>query len=354
MSCWTTASYADNPELAIAKAMAELFGCEHHECIVDPPDTLKFNDQTTVESGGSYPASTQMSAFLPAAGNGCDVLFSGHGLDYTLRGYYLPTRFLEVLGTRGRLPLLKPIPDRPTGKDVLESLRQGPPVATVRRIVLEEKSSDWWDRQAGQMDAVLRPWLDSDDPYNAWDAFILHAVSKHYAFTGMMSTRAVADLSLPSFDNEIFAIYLGISPKMRVAGFHVHKALRRLSLEAARYTSGNSMFRADLSPWMELAAVYGRAALRKLRLASRPALPSTIHSAGSWQNLPNMYRHDPAHRKRFKEIQGRLDGMTFGLLDADALAQCIEEHLSGTAAHTKLLRQLLTHDSWVRCFKIET
>ena len=44
--------------------------------------------------------------------------------------------------------------------------------------------------------------------------------------------------------------------------------------------------------------------------------------------------------------------LTFGVLDCDALAACIDEHLDGRAKHTKLMRQLLTHDAWVRCFGI--
>jgi len=352
LSCWTTASYEGNPELEIARRIANMFASEHHALIVDPAETLNVNDDTVVESGGLYPASTPMSAFLPRAGAGCDVLLTGHGLDYTLRGYYLPTRFVQISGSRGRLPMLKPIPARATGKDVLESLRQGPPLSTVQRIVKAGKADEWWGHQAEGMDRILRPWLDSDEPYNAWDAFILHAVNKHYAFTGMMATRAVADMALPAFDNELFDIYLTLSPKARVSGRHVHKALRRLSPEAARMPNANTFFRADMHHWLELAALYGRAVLRRLRLAHRPALPSRSHSAGSWQNLSHLYRDDPAHRQRFIEIQSRLDGMTCGMLDASALRDCIEEHLNGSRTHVKLLRQMLTHDAWIRRFEI--
>jgi hypothetical protein len=203
------------------------------------------------------------------------------------------------------------------------------------------------------MDIILRPWLESAEPYDAWDAFILHALSKHYAFTGMMATRAVANLHLPAFDREVFDIYLRMPPAWRCDGKMVKKAIRLLSPEAARMPYANTGFRTDLDPWLEVGALMGRAALRRLGLAKRPALAESTHSPGSWHNVPALYRDDPQHRARFTAIRGRLDALCLGVLDADALAACIDEHLDGRAIHTKLLRQLLTHDAWVRRFGIE-
>ena len=354
LTCWTTASYEDNPELALARKVAGMFGAEHHALIVDPADTLAVNDDTVVASGGLYPASNPMSAFLPKVGQSCDVVLTGHGLDYTLRGYYLPTRFVKIGASKTRLPILRPIPMRPSGRDVFETLRQGPPRSTLERIVRPERAAKWWRGQEDLMDRVLQPWLHSDDPYNAWDAFILHAVNKHYAFTGMMAARAVADLAIPAFDNDVMQVYLGMPPASRVSGRLVHKAMRRLAPEAASLPNANTHFRADLDPWVEVAALFARAGLRRLGLAKRPSLPSDAHSQGSWQNVDVLYRKDPGHRRRFQDIRGRLDSLSCGVLSADAVAACIDEHLDGRATHGKLLRQLLTHDAWVRRFQIDT
>jgi len=352
MSCWTTASFAENPELEKARQIASMFGAEHHALVIPPPDTLPVLEQTVIESSGLYPASTPMSVFLPTVGDACSAALTGHGLDYTLRGYYLPAKFLDINGSHTRLPVLKRIPARPRGRDVFENLRQGPPRAVIDRIVRTDRQEEWWRGQEAAMDSVLAPWLESDDPYNAWDAFLLHAVSKHYAFTGMMAVRAVCNLHMPAFDNEVFGIYLGMPPAWRCSGRVVQLALRHLSRDAASFPNANTEFRADLHPWLEIAGLLGRAALRRLGLVCRPGTPGSIYSAGSWQNVPALYREDPAHRKRFQEIRGRLDHLAFGLFDTDALASCIDEHLEGTASHTKLLRQLQTHDAWVRTFGI--
>ncbi len=352
LSCWTTASFEANPELEKAKHIAAMFGADHHALVVPPPDTLPILEQTVIESSGLYPASTPMSAFLPSVGEACESALTGHGLDYTLRGYYLPARFLNVAGSRTRLPMLRNIAKRPRGRDVFENLRQGPPRHVIDRIVRRDRNDEWWLGQEEAMDTVLAPWLESEEPYNAWDAFLLHAVSKHYAYTGMMAVRAVCNLHMPAFDNEVFELYLGMPPAWRCSGRVVQLALRRLSREAARFPNANTDFPADLHPWLEIAGLLGRAALRKLRLKKRPQVPGSIYSAGSWQNVPALYRDEPAHRKRFGEIRGRLDALTFDLFDPDALAACIDEHLDGVASHTKLLRQLLTHDAWVREFGI--
>ena len=108
-----------------------------------------------------------------------------------------------------------------------------------------------------------------------------------------------------------------------------------------------------LHPWTEVSSLFFRAALRRLKLVKRPSLPSTVHSAGSWQNLDSLYRDDPSHRAHFNAIRDRIDSLSFGILDHDALHNCIKQHMDGSFSHTKLLRQILTHDAWVRTYKIE-
>lgn len=353
MSSWTTASYGANPELALARDVAAEFGSEHHALIVEPKDTLAVLDRTVIESSGLYPASTPMSAFLPKVGERCDAILSGHGLDYTLRGYYLPSRFAEIAGSRTRLPALRPISQRLTAAEVLDNLRQGPPKSVIERIIRKDRRAAWWQGLAANMQDALAPWLESEDPYNAWDGFILHAVSKHYAFTGMMAVRAVGDLRLPAFDNDVFDIYLRMPPAWRCNGRMMQLALRCLSPAAYNMANANTGFRLGLHPWLEVGALMGRAALRRLRLLRRPTAPSAVHSTGSWQNLAVLYREEPAHRAHFQAIRGRLDALSFGVLDPDGLGACIDEHMDGRANHSKLMRQLLTHDSWMRTFSVE-
>ncbi len=352
-SCWTTASYDANPELALARRLATQVGAPHHALVVPPERTLDVQDETVIASGGLYPASTSVSAFMPQVSDACDSVLTGHGIDYTLRGYYLPARFASLAGSRTRLPALRSVPRRPDGASVLRNLRQGPPQTTIERIVRQDRAEAWWRGQDDAMDTALKPWLESDEPLNAWDAFILHAVSKHYAFTSMAAVRAEVDLRIPAFDAEVFDVFLRMPPAWRCRGQMVLNALEILSPEFAAIPNANTGFRAGINPWQEVAGLLGRGALRRMGVLKRDDLPSSSHSHGSWQNMQALFRADPAHRKRFGEIRDRLDALTLGVLDADGLRACIDEHLDGAANHTKLLRQLLTHDSWVRTFGIE-
>ena len=353
LTCWTTAGFEENPELRLAREIAAICGAEHHTAVVAPEDTLAVHDDAVIDGSGLFPASPQFSAFMPRVGSTCDTVLSGHGLDYTLRGYYLPARFFDLGGSHTRLPVLRPISERPTGAEVLNNLRQGPPLATLKRIISPVWSKLWWSSQEEAMQQVLAPWLSSGEPYNAWDAFILHAVSKHYAFTGMMSVRAGANLRLPAYDSGVIDVYLQMKPEWRCSGRPVIGALRRLSPQLARLPNANTHGPADRDPWLDVAAQLGRGAMRRLGLARRPPVPSSLHSAGSWQDATGLYRDGPAHRARFIEIRDRLDALTFGMMQADQLRTCIDQHLSGQGAHTKLMRQLLTHDAWVRHFGIE-
>jgi len=352
LSCWTTAGYELNPELALAKQVSALYGAKHHSCVVSPEESFDVLDETVIGCGGLYPASTPVSVFLPQIDDTVTTLLTGHGLDYTLRGYYLPSHFLNIAGSRTRLPMLRPISAQPTGHDVLNNLRQGPPRGTLDRIIADHRKNDWWRTIGETLDEMLAPWLTSDDPYNAWDALILNNVSKHYAFTSMMAVRDKTNLANPAFDNEVFDIYLRMPPSWRCEGRIVQNAMRVLSPEGAKIPNANTHFAADLGPWLEIAGLLGRGALRRLKILDRPPLPSQQHSQGSWQNMGVVMKEEPRHRRRLKDIQDRADALCLDIISPDHLSACIDEHLEGTQSHTKLLRQLLTHDSWMTSFGI--
>lgn len=349
---WTVASYEKNPELAIARQVAQLCGSKFNPIINEPAQILAWERAATIENNGIYPASPQYSSFVGFAASACDSLLCGHGLDYTLRGYYLPSKFINIAGTSTRLPVLRSI-NRPIfGRTVLYNLRQGPPKFVLDRIVRKDKQKQWWENLEVCFDEVLEPWISSHEPLNAWDAFLVNQVSQHYAYTGMMSVKAVSNLRMPAFDNDVFGVYLRMSPEQRVRGTSVYLALQQISPELFNLVNANTGFSAGIGPWKEIIALIGRASLRRFGLFKKAQLPTVQHSNGSWQNLTNLYRYDNNYRQRLRDIRDRLDVLAFGLLDKDQLATCIDKHISGEETHTKLIRQLLTHDNWVEAYDI--
>lgn len=352
VSCWTTASFENNPELAIARKMSKYFGAEHHSIIVDPPDILPLLERAVRDTNGLYPASNAFTSFAYPTGESCDHILTGYALDNSLRGLYLPIRYGNVMGSTPRLPVLEKLSSRPTGADILSSIRHFNKPKIVQRIFRSDWLADWWPRHERETDEYLRPWLDSDDPYNAWDGFVFRNVSQHYSFTLVMATRGAANMRIPAFDAELFDLYLKCPPQWRCTGKLVQQALKVLSPETAAMTNANTGFRMDLDPWVELTLLMSRGALRRIGILNRPAVPKKGQSTGSWQDTRILYQEEPDHRKRLLDIRNRLDSISFGVLSSDGVAECIDKHLNGEEDNTKILRYLMTYDAWVNDFGI--
>ena len=174
LTSWTVASFEKNPELAIARQVAHHCGSEFNPIINEPERIFEWERVATIENNGIYPSSPQFSSFVGVAASACESLLCGHGLDYTLRGYYLPSKFLTISGSSTRLPVLRDINKPIFGRTVLYNLRQGPPKFTLDRVIRKDKQKQWWSNLEDCFDEVLEPWISSHEPINAWDAFLVN------------------------------------------------------------------------------------------------------------------------------------------------------------------------------------
>lgn len=349
LSSWTTASYKENPELSIAKKVAYNAGSKHEDIIIEPQENFRVLDDTVKANNGMFPASTIMSTFLPDVAKKENIITTGHGLDYTFRGYYLPAKFISLMGTNTRLPILKKFNFALKGENILENLRQGSPIRTIEKIFGGKKAFyDYKIKMGKKIYSYLEPWIKSEYPENAWDVFILKSVSQHYAFTSMMPVRNVAILRIPAFDAKVLDVYQNLLPRWRISGDITIKALKLLSLDLANINNANTLMKATLNPKVEIAALYARAAGRKIGLFRKPKTPSLMHSYRSWHDASMLYRMDPNFKNLINDIQKRLDWLCCGVLSVDDLNECIVEHQTFKKDHTKLIRQLITHDSWMR------
>ena len=141
------------------------------------------------------------------------------------------------------------------------------------KLSRKDKQKQWWDNLEICFDEVLEPWTSrSHEPVNAWDAFLVNQVSQHYAFSGMMSVRAVSNLRMPAFDNDVFGVYLRMSPEQRVRGRPVLLALQKISPELFGFTEcKHRVFRRNWSMERNFSLI-GRASLRRLRLFKKTQL----------------------------------------------------------------------------------
>ncbi|MGB8274421.1 MAG: asparagine synthase-related protein, partial [Alphaproteobacteria bacterium] len=305
LSCATAGTW-DNLEVQIARATARMASAPFR-FLENPPANIaaSFDDATDV-SDGLFPAPTNLFALMPGLARDHDVLLSGHGLDYTLRGYYMPCVMLRVAGSVSRLPRLRAIPDGAPAT-VERNMRVGIGLAGLERALAPRVRAELRERRVRAMEAALRE-VDVLSPYDSWDAFILHNLGRHYAYSDFTAMEAVVAHRAPAFDDEIFDLYLSMPPKWRASGAAVHRAMNRIAPDLMGLPDANTDISARLAFPVQLALVFARACLRRLGLFRLPPPPDPAMSHGSWARYGEVFRRDPA-------LRGRLEG----LMRSDAL-----------------------------------
>jgi asparagine synthase (glutamine-hydrolysing) len=342
--CVTVATW-ENGEVAVARRLAEMAGAPFHYRKTAPGDVLRTLDLATEASDGLFPAPTNLFGLLPALAEEHDVLLSGHGLDYTLRGYYLPCHMVRVAGSTTRLPRLRSIPDGAPAT-VVNSLRVGMNPHALRRTLASGLRQEIDARRISAM-AAAQALADIEDPYDAWDAFVLHSLGRHYAYSDFVAMNRFVGHRAVAFDTDVFDLYLSMPAAWRASGRMARAAMKRLGPDLMALPDANNGLRADRPQAIQLGLTFTRAALRRLGLMRPPPVPDPTMTHGSWANYGELFRRDQTAVERLRALPRNAALMDTGLFDSAGLARVIDEHLSGARSHTKLLHQFLTLASWL-------
>lgn len=340
-----TAGPFRNAEVALAQAAARLAGAPFR--FLDNPPSRLFDvvDPATRASDGLFTAPVNLYGLLPGIARDHDVLLSGHGLDYTFRGYYLPCRMAHVAGSTTRLPRLRPIPDG-TPETMVRNLRVGIKAAAVEAILRPSVRRELEARKIAAMRAAIAD-AEIDNPYDAWDAYILSCLGRHYAYSDFVAMESVIRHRALTFDTDVFDLYLAMPPEWRAAGRMMQAAMIRVGPDLMRLPDANTGIRASRPFPVQIAMVFGRALARRLGLAHAPAVPDPAMTQGSWANFAELLRRDPRFVARLNGLSGNAALLDCGLFERDGLAAVVREHLDRAANHVKLLLQLLTMASWL-------
>lgn len=341
--CFTTACY-DNNEVKLARRCAEMMGVPFHFLPSDLDRLVDGLVDATLASDGLFNAPLNLYSLWPAITAQSDALLSGHGLDYTFRGYYLPCVMLRVAGSNTRLPRLRPIPDGQPGT-VAASLRVGMDPEAVRGVLRPELHRAWEERTVEAM-ATVRAAADVDNAYDAWDAFILHSLGRHYAYSDFVAMENYAPHRPLTFDTEVYDLYLSMPPEWRARGRIAQDAMCLLGPELMELPDNNSGIRASRPFPQQIALILARAVARRLGLAARPQLPDPCMTAGSWPDYVQLYRRHPAMRAKVEALASAPALLDTNLFDAKGVARAVDAHLSGTKNNKRLIAQLLTLASW--------
>lgn len=343
LSCATVGAW-DNMEAGLARQSAVTTGASFklHNCNAE--GLAAAIRPSTEASDGLFSAPINLYPSLPDIARDHDVMLSGHGLDYTLRGYYLPCRTLRLAGSTTRLPQLRPIHD---GKPetIANSLRVGISPAIAKQILTPDFAAELDARRIGAMAAALAD-TEIEDDYNGWDAFILHSLGRHYAYSDFVAIEEIVHHRAITFDPVVFDLYLSMPPAWRAEGKVAHNAMMQLSPELMRLADANTGFSARYGFSKQILLVLMRAILRRMGLAKRPALPDPSFTHGSWMDTASLFRHDNTWRALAESLPDDPVLNAMGLFQQNGLRVAVSDHMDGKADHKKLLMQLLTLSSW--------
>lgn len=345
VSCVTLASH-DNLEVGIARRSAQLANMPFR-FIENLPGMLSAHfDDATLASDGLFTAPLNLFGALPDISRTHDVLLSGHGLDYTLRGYYLPCTMVRIAGSVTRLPKLRAIADGKP-KTVSDSLRVGIDMRALHAVLSPTARDGWEERRVGAM-ALALSTADIEDPYNAWDAFVLHCLGRHYAYSDFVAMNSVIAHRAVAFDPDILDLYFSMKPSWRASGRMAHAAMTQLGPDLMALPDANSGLPAKYGFGTQVLLLFARAWARRVGLMSRPPrLADVTWTHGSWSDLHQLLRRDPFFVERIKSLAQNAALLDTGLFESAGLKQIVAEHLSGRISHRKLLLELLTISSWL-------
>lgn len=345
VSCATLASH-DNLEVDIARRSAQLANMPFRY-IENPPRRLSAHfDDSVRASDGLFTAPINLFGALPGLACDHDVLLSGHGLDYTLRGYYLPCTMVRVAGSTTRLPRLRAIADG-HAKTVSDSLRVGINAGALQSVLSPDARTGWQQRRVHAMALALAS-ADIEDPYNAWDAFVLHCLGRHYAYSDFVAMSSVISHRAITFDPDVLDIYFAMLPAWRASGRMAHAAMKNLAPDLMALPDANSGFSATNGFGKQTMLIFARAAARRAGLVARPPKPAdATWTDGSWSNLHELLRSDAFFVARLKGLPEDAALLDSGLFDSAGLKNIVGQHFSGRTSHRKLLMELLTISSWL-------
>lgn len=346
----TLASF-ENEEARAARRLAEAQGCGHVFIRVPPGKVAEGFADSVRYGGGNY---LPPFNFYPAAreiAEHCDVALSGYGIDYTVRGMYMNNRFLRLAGSVTQLPCLGPASAGRLEEQIAASLRYRLPSGLLRRIFRPSLAKECEGRLRQSIREALEPHLGNGlDPQNGWDSYTLSPVSKHYTFGDLLFLRHFVQTRTPAYDRDLFDFFLSMPPAWRCSGRVFREALRALSPKLARMPTSNTGFRADLSPWLQVGLVLGRAALRRGGVLSRPFLPETGATRGSWVDFPELLRTHPLLIRMLEEALADPEVRRLEVFNLEALREMAREDRDRAADHGKALTAFLAFASWSRLF----
>jgi len=341
----------ENAEANAARRLAEAAGGEHVFIRVPPGKVAEGFRHAVPFGGGNYMPPFNFFPAVTEIAERCDVVLSGYGIDYTVRGMYMNNLFVRLGGSVTQLPRLRRASKDRFAEQVAATLRYRLPAAHLRRIFQPPIAAECEARLCRSVrEALAAHDGEGLDPQNGWDSYTLCPLSKHYTFGDLLFLRHFVETRTPAYDRDLFDFFLSMPPAWRCSGKVFRKALQILNPKLARLPTSNTGFRADMGPWTALGLVLGRAALRKTGVVSRPSVPEAGATQGSWADFPELLRTHPGLKSGLDAALQDPEVRRLDIFDIGELEAMVQEDRSRTADHGKILTSFLSFVSWMQLY----
>ncbi|HEX9780157.1 MAG TPA: asparagine synthase-related protein [bacterium] len=340
VSCVTVA-FSENREGEIARTVAAARGAPHTLIVLPVGHYGRILDDASKLCGGMYAFDHALFLGLrdqvaPLA----DVVLHGHGLDYMFQGMYLPVRYLEAFGRRTFIRRL----EAPRG-DLAEAFLRRISYRLKRTDLLRYVRPAWRARLTDALRqsvedviARARPWART--PFDLWEYLLMHALSRHYTNPNVSSIGTCGEQRTLTFDNDVFALYLSMPERYRLAARVLRRALRRLDARLAALPSANTGLRIDSSP-LSLTAAH---AWRRLRGARHPQAADR-----TWPDRDRLFREDPRLRRAVRDAaRSEVLAAHAPFLDLAVLGADLERRLEAPAGGGDLMATVVTLNEFFR------
>lgn len=343
-----TVGFSENHEVQVARRAAALKGAEHHYLKVPEDYYVRYLSELIALCGAMYVYDHALFLGLEnEIQSRVDVIFHGYAFDQLFQGMWMPTRRYRILGHQSLVRRLRRVgPD--IAEDYLASIHHRLKYVDLFRYVRPSQRSQIWEALHGSASAVIAEGRRyTDDPYDLWDYFITHAMSRHFTNTNVSSMGANAEQRTLSFDNDIFALSCSIPAQVRFAAKVLRGALRMLNPLLAKLESGNTGLKIDSSP-MELELLHLLRYLKRLATGN-PAYRHPRAEDRTWPYRDDYLRAAPElidHIRKACRSEVLADALPF--LDMDALRQDVEHWLGRPRGGGDLMATLLTVDLFLK------
>jgi asparagine synthase (glutamine-hydrolysing) len=347
LHCFTVAPW-DNAETETARDVAKAAGAPFSFLRSEPAAFHELLPDATRLVDGLMPAPLSLLGAYPAIKGEIDAAFSGHFLDIMFRGTYQPKAYLKLIRSRAAMPRHRKVADG-SAETVAREHHIHTELAANEDVLAPRLRGARREAQIEGLRAALK-LADYENPYDAFDVFCLHAQGRHHSNSDFLALNAWVEYRTAAMDRDVFDLYLRIPPHLRVGQVCALKAMTALSPKLFAIHDSGTGRPGTTMPRARVYFALRTAALKRLGIVRDRVPPKPFYTEGSWVNWTRWLREDSGIRARLTRLHAAPALMDLGILDGAGLRRMVDDHLEGRRFATKLLRQLLTFDSWFEQF----